>query len=148
MLVVDESSGGPPALKPYLDTEGYWTIGHGFMLGRRIQDIRISHHIAMAMLEDKITEALEGAIALWGKDFYLSLERPRQLGLLNLVYNLGQTKLKEQFKQTVPAIARRDWAKVRQLLRAAEWYKDVKPGRAERVIMAICDARLAKEYTA
>jgi GH24 family phage-related lysozyme (muramidase) len=146
MLIFDESSGKPPALKSYIDTEGFWTIGHGFYLGRTMKDICISPRIAQVMLEESVLEAVRGSVALWGKAFFASLERPRQLGVVNLVFNLGQEKLRNEFHQTVPAIAHKDWPEVKKRLRASLWYKQVKIDRAERVIAALCDCHLVPEY--
>lgn len=148
MFIFDESSNKPPALTPYLDTELNWTIGHGYLLGRKMTDIRITPRIAMVMLEESVLEALQDATSVWGKEFYLSLEKPRQLGLLNLAFVLGETKLKKQFTNTVPAIAAKNWDEARALLWKSKWAKDVKHERAARVIGAICDCHLDQHYVA
>ena len=74
-------------LKPYQCTAGKWTIG----VGRNIQDRGITEAEAMHLLDndiDECQEELDRIIPWW-------IEKPAyvQLVLINMVFNLGATRL-------------------------------------------------------
>lgn len=74
-------------LKPYQCTAGKWTIG----VGRNIEDRGITEAEAMHLLDndiDECQEELDRIIPWW-------IEKPAyvQLVLINMVFNLGATRL-------------------------------------------------------
>lgn len=70
-------------LKPYTDTVGKTTIGHG----RNLSDVGISAAEAQTLLEHDINDAMHAL------NFYLSwwreLDEVRRIALIDMAYNLG-----------------------------------------------------------
>lgn len=127
MLFADEGL----RLKPYRCTAGKLTIGYG----RNLEDVGISQRIADEMLEEDVEVARKICVRIFGELFSQWSEN-RQLGWINLAFNLGQTRLLK-FKNTIRAAQIEDWFEVENGLRQSLWFKQVK-GRAERVIGMIC----------
>ena len=127
MLAVDEGL----RLKPYRCTAGKLTIGYG----HNLDDLGISQKIADALLEEDAKEARIACHRLFG-DLFNTWSENRQLGWINLAFNLGYTRLM-QFRNTLRAARIEDWAEVESGLRNSLWFKQVKE-RAERVIRLIC----------
>ena len=127
MLLTDEGL----RLKPYRCTAGKLTIGYG----RNLDDVGISERIADEMLKEDLEVAKKICQRIFGNLFDTWSEN-RQLGWINLAYNLGQVRL-SKFKNTIRAAQIEDWFEVENGLRQSLWFKQVK-GRAERVIGMIC----------
>jgi lysozyme len=127
MLLVDEGL----RLKPYRCTAGKLTIGYG----RNLDDVGISQKIADEMLQEDLVTAKKICQRIFGTLFDTWSEN-RQLGWINLAFNLGQVRL-SKFKNTIRAAQIEDWFEVESGLRQSLWFKQVK-GRAERVIGMIC----------
>jgi len=127
MLLTDEGL----RLKPYRCTAGKLTIGYG----RNLDDVGISERIADEMLKEDLEVAKKICQRIFGNLFDTWSEN-RQLGWINLAFNLGQVRL-SKFKNTIRAAQIEDWFEVENGLRQSLWFKQVK-GRAERVIGMIC----------
>lgn len=127
MLSVDEGL----RLKPYRCTAGKLTIGYG----RNLDDVGISERIADEMLKEDLEVARKTCQRIFGPLFDTWSEN-RQLGWINLAFNLGRVRLLK-FKNTIRAAQIEDWFEVENGLRQSLWFKQVK-GRAERVIGMIC----------
>jgi len=136
MLLVDEGL----RLKAYKCTAGAWTIGCGRNLSaRRITEeelqryctIGISREVAMVWLDEDIEIARKICQRIFGGLFDTWSEN-RQLGWINLAFNLGHSRL-SQFKNTIRAARVQDWDEVEKGLRASLGFKQVGK-RAERVI--------------
>lgn len=127
MLLTDEGL----RLKPYRCTAGKLTIGYG----RNLDDVGISERIADEMLKEDLDVAKKICQRIFGTLFDTWSEN-RQLGWINLAFNLGQVRL-SKFKNTIRAAQIEDWFEVENGLRQSLWFKQVK-GRAERVIGMIC----------
>jgi lysozyme len=127
MLEIDEGI----RLKPYRCSAGKLTIG----IGRNLDDVGISERIANEMLKEDVETARRTCQHIFGALFSTWSEN-RQLGWINLAFNLGRTRLM-QFKNTIRAAQIEDWMEVEEGLRKSLWFKQVK-GRAERVIGMIC----------
>lgn len=119
-------------LKPYRCTAGKLTIGYG----HNLDDLGISRRVADLMLEEDAGIAKDACEKIFGEQF-AGWSENRQLGWLNLAFNLGQTRLL-QFRNTIRAARNGDWAEVEKGLRASLWFRQVK-SRAERVIRMICN---------
>lgn len=127
MLLLDEGL----RLKPYKCTAGKLTIG----IGRNLDDVGISENIAYQMLEEDVSIAKKTCEKIFGELFNTWSEN-RQLGWINLAFNLGRVRLLK-FKNTIRAAQIEDWFEVENGLRQSLWFKQV-GGRAERVIGMIC----------
>jgi len=127
MLFADEGL----RLKPYRCTAGKLTIGYG----HNLEDVGISKRVADALLEEDVEVARKICVRIFGELFNQWSEN-RQLGWINIAFNLGQTRLLK-FKNTIRAAQIEDWVEVENGLRQSLWFKQVK-GRAERVIGMIC----------
>ena len=127
MLLVDEGL----RLKPYKCTAGKTSIGYG----RNLDDVGISERIAEQMLAEDLEVAKKTCQKIFG-DLFSTWSENRQLGWINLAFNLGRTRLLK-FKNTIRAAQIEDWFEVETGLRQSLWFKQIK-GRAERVIGMIC----------
>lgn len=131
MLQLDEGV----SATPYKDTNGYWTIGIGHLIGRDIYKMTLSDSVIEAMLLEDMGEAWEDVLAIFGAKTVACWTSARQLALLNLLFNLGRPKFM-MFERTIKAIRADDWKKAAQHLRASLWAKQVK-GRADRVCFMV-----------
>ena len=140
MLIVDEGL----RLKAYKCTAGAWTIGVGRNLSalrinedelRRYRTIGITRETAIEWLDEDVQFAkkvcrriFDSLFDSWGDN--------RQLGWVNLAFNLGYNRLM-QFRNTLRAARIEDWDEVEKGLRGSLWFKQVGK-RAERVIGMVC----------
>jgi GH24 family phage-related lysozyme (muramidase) len=87
------------------------------------------------MLEEDIAIAYDSAVNIFGADVIGSWTVARQHAILNLVFNLGETKFR-QFKRTIAAIHANDWVAAGDFLLDSLWAKQVKK-RSERVVFMV-----------
>lgn len=113
----------------YQDSEGYWTIGVGFLIDKRLggglRDDEINY-----ILNNRVGEALATAQRLV-KNFD-SLTDNRKVVILSLAYNLGYTKL-AKFVNTLKAINEGRWEDAANGLYNSLWYVQVKD-RGKRLV--------------
>ena len=113
----------------YQDSEGYWTIGVGFLIDKRLggglRDDEINY-----ILNNRVGEALATAQRLV-KNFD-SLTDNRKVVILSLAYNLGYTKL-SKFVNTLKAINEERWEDAANGLYNSLWYVQVKD-RGKRLV--------------
>jgi len=140
MLLVDEGL----RLKAYKCTANAWTIGCGRNLSdrriteeelQRYRTIGITREVALQWLDEDVQVARKICVDIFG-ELFDSWSENRQLGWINLAFNLGRTRLLK-FKNTIRAARIEDWFEVENGLRQSLWFKQVK-SRAERVIGMIC----------
>lgn len=131
MLLLDEgvrrfpyndSDGKEVKLKP-----GKLTVG----IGRNLEAKPLSDAIIKKLFEEDFAEALNGAKSLIKR--WYSLTENQQLAVVNLVFNLGLTKLKKEFPNTISDINKGDYKSAANRLRQSLWFKQVK-GRGTRVL--------------
>lgn len=79
-------------LKPYLDTEGVWTIGYGHTKGVHAGTKPISLDTAEEYLKEDMQIGFEIARKIF-KD-YPQMDKVRKSVLANMAFNLGETRLK------------------------------------------------------
>ena len=105
-------------LKPYRDTVGKLTIG----IGRNLDDVGISEHEAIAMLNSDIerTWADLDRIAPW----WQGLDDVRKRVLLNMAFNLGIGGL-AKFKNTLAAVKEGRYADAADEMLASKWANQV-----------------------
>jgi lysozyme len=134
-------------LHTYLDSLGIQTVGVGFNLNRqdaytriaalgiiyddlRSNRISLTMEQATALLEDDIDLAIESVKALLGNSSNLSDER--QVVLVDMAFNLGQTRL-SGFIKFISAIDKCDWNAAAREMRNSVWARQVGK-RADRNI--------------
>lgn len=83
-------------LVPYRDSTGHLTIG----VGRNLETRGITHATASQMLDEDIERCEEAAERIFGP-LWAEIHPVRQLGILNMIFNLGE----EGFKKWTPTIA-------------------------------------------
>lgn len=113
-------------LKPYKDTVGKLTIG----CGRNLDDVGISYAESDFLLENDIVAAETAARGLFPT--FESLSDNRKAVLVNIAFNIGQTRL-AKFKKLRKAIAEGDFQLAAVELGNSLWASQVGP-RATRLI--------------
>lgn len=136
---------------PYRDTKGYWTIGVGHFIGDTIEALKLSDNTILSMLREDIKIAYEETISIFGTQFLGSINAPRKMAILTLVFTLGRAKLLT-FHQTVPAIKEKRWADAAGLLLKTKWAEDVDPkkypgkGRDDRIAFMLLTGEFHEDY--
>jgi len=123
MLIRDEGF----LLKPYMDSVGVLTIG----VGRNLKDNGISRKEAELMLHNDIMKAMESLIKIFGQDFLDGITKARQMALVNMMFNLGETRFR-QFKRMISCIKDNDWEQAAAEAMDSFWAKQGK-ARAVRI---------------
>lgn len=118
--------------KPYKCTAGKVTIG----IGRNLDDVGISEMEAYALLGSDVRRAEQTCRAIFGDAQWERWSENRQLGWLNIAFNLGYGRLLG-FRNTLRSAIQERWDEVDVHLRASHWYRQV-GSRADRVIAMIC----------
>lgn len=119
-------------LTAYKDTQGWWTIGIGHLLGKspRMSSIteREAHALCAVDVEDATTLARQAVPA------FDSLDPGRQRALVNMAFNRGDHMLESTTitPAIVAACTNGDWGAVRAAILASEWAAQVKD-RATRI---------------
>jgi len=113
-------------LKAYNDTVGVLTIGYGRNLTNGIRQDE-----AELMLANDVREA-EVIAKKFAADAWDKLNVARQAVLINMAFNLGETRL-FQFIRMKQAVRRLDFVAVAESMRASLWYRQVK-GRGEELV--------------
>jgi len=127
-LIVD----GGLKLKPYRCTAGRLTIG----VGRNLDDRGITRGEALFLLGNDIDDCW--ARLLNTLAWLENAPEPVQEALTNMAFNLGVAGLLE-FRQTLAALAARDYAGAARLMLASKWARQVGP-RAARLAQAVKSA--------
>jgi lysozyme len=116
-------------LHAYQDSEGYWTIGIGRLIDKRLGGGITKEESAYLLNNDIIrTEADLDLFIPWWR----SMDEQRQLVIANMAFNLGIKKLME-FKNTLKAMSEGRYADAADGMRKSLWAKQVGK-RAERLI--------------
>lgn len=126
---------------PYPDSKGIPTIGIGHNLrakpltGRYLayfrQNNRLSRELIYELLDEDVAVAEADAKKLFPALRTFSVAR--QVALVDLVFNMGFTKLNSQFQPTIAHINAQEWEDVAQHLEGTLWYKQVGK-RSKRVV--------------
>lgn len=116
---------------PYLDSEGILTWG----IGRNIQEVPFSGD-EMALVTQLVDLMFANDLRACRADmlsfpWFAQLDEVRQAACLDLRFNLGASGLRE-FKKFLAALARSDWDRAADELRASKWHQQV-GRRAERI---------------
>lgn len=129
-------------LKPYDDktgrdahlvSGGKITIG----IGRNLSDVGISNLEAWKMLDEDIDRALAAAHEIFGKDVFEGWTESQQLGIANMIFNMGKGNDQRgflSFRNTIRLIKKGEWAEAVTNIKASKWAKDVQKSRREKVL--------------
>jgi GH24 family phage-related lysozyme (muramidase) len=139
IFYLDEGD-GPPGLpgRPYLDTQGIWTIGRGHRIGHSLTELKLSPNVIQELFREDLAVAIRDAREVVGPIFFDSLTPARQMALITMLFTLGQNKF-HLFQPTIDAMRREDWDEVSQHILLSKWARDVDPphipdkGRDDRV---------------
>ena len=104
--------------KLYLDSVGKWTIG----VGHNLTDNGLSDAAIEFILAEDMQIAEDSAKRLY--PHFVDLDETRQAALVELAFNLGETKLRG-FEHTNAAINSGDWEAAALHLEASHWYGQV-----------------------
>ncbi len=118
-------------LMPYKCTAGKLTIGYG----RNIEDTGISEEEAEYLLESDIQQCFN---YLQDKtDYFTGLSEPRQSVMVNMLFNLGWTRL-NKFKNMIAAVKAGDYKKASVEMLDSRWAKQV--GKRSTELAAIMES--------
>lgn len=118
-------------LMPYKCTAGKLTIGYG----RNIEDTGISEEEAEYLLESDIQQCFN---YLQDKtDYFTGLCEPRQSVMVNMLFNLGWTRL-SKFKNMIAALQAGDYKKASIEMLDSRWAKQV--GKRSTELAAIMES--------
>lgn len=106
-------------LKPYRCTAGKLTIG----VGRNLDDVGITKEEALILLESDVKNAVKSCQAIFG-DNWKKLDDIRQEVMINMCFNLGQTRL-SKFKNMIAAVKAGDYMKAGDEMLSSRWAKQV-----------------------
>lgn len=111
--------------KPYEDTVGVLTIGYG-----RNLTLGISESEAEVLLSNDIKRAYASAVRLVGQDKFGSLCDERQEVLVNMAFNLGETRLRK-FRHFLAALTVEDYECAASEMLRSRWAQQVGKRAAE-----------------
>lgn len=121
MLIVDEAKKN----KVYTDSLGYWTIGIGHLIGKKLEELTLSDNIINHIFKEDFRSARKSLIKIFGKQKVSTWTKPRKHAVINMIFNLGETRFLE-FHNTIRHIKNDDWVQASVSARNSLWYKQVK----------------------
>lgn len=121
-------------LKAYLDTQGFWTIGVGHLLGPTARMLEITEEECDALLDHDIQTAFRGMIKVLGDDWHKH-DYARVTAVVNMVFNLGEQKL-SKFTHFLSSMKSQNYEQAALDMMNSLWAKQV-PARAARLRDAI-----------
>jgi len=127
MLIYDEGI----RLKPYRCTAGKLTIG----VGHNLDDKGISHTSVFQILADDVADVEEALVRIFGSEFIETISEERRLGLINLVFNMGEAGFLK-FAPTIALMKAGRWEEASQRLLKSKYASQVK-SRAARVALLL-----------
>ena len=108
--------------RPYKCSAGKITIGWG----RNLDDVGITEHEALLMLNNDIKKAEDDLQSVFPPDFLFSaLTYPRYCVLVDMMFNLGLTRFRG-FKKFIAAVNEKDWQTAAHEMLDSKWAKQVK----------------------
>lgn len=106
-------------LRPYRDTVGKLTIG----IGRNLDDVGISLVEAQVLCDNDIARAY-GWLTVEYREWFPALNAPRQVAIVNMVFNLGPHRFSD-FHDTIAALASGRYARAAEHMLASTWARQV-----------------------
>jgi lysozyme len=116
-------------LTSYQDTNGYWTIGVGHLLGTTRRMLTITEAECDALLDADIAVAMASCIVVFGTTKFMPLDDVRQRALINMMFNRGEKHVQESTTIT-PAIRvalnqPKNWDLVAIAIKVSPWAKQI-----------------------
>lgn len=105
-------------LKPYRCTAGKLTIGYG----RNLDDRGITFEEAEYLLMNDVERSYQECVNYI--DGFLGLDEQRQYVLVDMMFNLGWTRL-SKFKNFLSAVKAKDWELAGNHMTDSKWYQQV-----------------------
>lgn len=136
---------------PYKDSQGYWTIGRGHLIGKELTELKLSQRIVDELFMEDLAIAIRDAKAVIGVNYFNSLCLPRQVAVVSLTYTLGKNKFLK-FDETIEAIIHGYWDSASAHVLASKWARDVDPkqrpgiGRDDRVAYMLKTGEFHPDY--
>ena len=113
----------------YQDTEGYWTVGHGFLIDEQL-DAGLTYEESMAILTQfripAVVQELKERV-----DFWDALPPEGKEALANMAFNLGWPRL-SKFKNMLSALSEGRYHKAADEALDSKWAEQV-GDRAQRI---------------
>lgn len=129
-------------LSAYKDTNGFWTIGVGHLLGSEQRMTTITEDECTALLDfdiDLAEAAVKRVVDVPNSCTFLLLDDVRQRALVNMMFNRGEKHFRESttitpaIMQAMKLIGGQDlWPAVSDAIMASPWAKQIGK-RAERL---------------
>lgn len=141
MLIVDEAKKN----KPYKDTKDYWTIGIGHYIGDKLEELTLSDRVVNQIFKEDFKSARRSLIKIFGKQKVSTWTKPRKHAVINLIFNLGETRFLG-FHDTIDHIKHDRWVQASNSARDSKWYKDVKSKRGERICQTLETGEYHEDY--
>lgn len=138
-------------LSPYKDIYGNFTIGVGRLIGRRLEDFKLTPTEAMFLLTSDIEKHWKYAVEIFGEDFLCELEDARKVAILSMLFTLGKSGFL-QFKNAIAAIKEKDWNRAAAEIKDSKWSHDVDKyqrdgvGRDDRIASMFVTGKVHGEY--
>jgi lysozyme len=118
----------------YQDSEGYWTIGIGRLIDKRLGG-GLSKDEIQYLLNNDIKNKTDDCRKLF-TDFD-SFSQSRREALIELMFNIGYSKFKT-YDRIIAQINKQDWNGVQANIKGwSRWIAQVKEARANRIINAL-----------
>lgn len=149
---LDEGDGpvGAPGV-PYRDSQGFWTIGRGHLIGRNLLDMRLSEHMIDELFREDLAKHIREARIVVGNTFFDGMTEARQLALVSMLFTLGRSKFLK-FEKAIEAMMQNDWDGVADEIMNSKWASDVDPnqkegeGRDDRIAYMFRTGEFHKDY--
>lgn len=113
---------------PYVDSEGYWTIGVGHLIDRRMGGSLPTYIRTFPLTDDEVLRVLEDDVlsrrhALQGQlPWVLDLDPPRLRVVFSMLFQLGMGGLLK-FKDTLAALKAKNWPGAAAGIRSSRAYR-------------------------
>ena len=118
-------------LRPYVCTSEKLTIG----VGRNLTDVGISWDEADDLFTADVNKAYFSLCKILGKTKFLDLPETIQEVLMDMCFNLGETRLRG-FVKMFNAIGVWNWTRMKDEMINSRWYKQV-PKRAGKLVLMV-----------
>jgi len=113
-------------LFPYKCSAGKTTIG----VGRNLDDRGISNDESELMLTNDIETSINALMDMFGWSIFCTLSEKRQTVLIDLVFNLGQTRFLK-FKKMIQAVKNNDFEEAAKQILESRYARQL-PNRSQR----------------
>lgn len=113
----------------YQDSLGYWTIGVGHCVDKRVAGAELPAEIVDSLLDYDVNKVFHGLVVRL--PFFLKLSEVRQAVLIDMAFNLGLAGL-SKFTHFLEALAAGDYVSAAKHMLNSKWRSQVE-NRARRL---------------